>query len=100
MTHAIACALCGDTAGHRLVGRTGCACVTCLGEAVKQAICGQAHHPPTVTASDRCLLCGVAIVCGNLVAVRAPYRLCAACLRDVAQVALSDGDAGMRQVDF
>ena len=100
MTSAIPCALCGDTTGFRLVGRTGCACRACLGEAVKQAVCGDAHIPPTVTAGDRCLLCGEAITCGNVVAVRGPYRVCAACLRDVVDGALSHGDAAMRQVGF
>lgn len=101
MTTTHVCALCGSSEAL-LVGRTGCACKTCLGEAVKQAIIhgpSQAVAQSHVTASDRCLMCGDSIINGNLAAARGPYRLCQACLSDAAQDALNPQD-GFRAILF
>jgi hypothetical protein len=96
------CALCGTTTAHRIVGRVGCVCVDCLGEAAKQAIAKQ-HVPKsiTVTASDLCLLCGDEITSGNLAASRAPYKLCHGCLLTALESA-SDLPEGTQfiQVNF
>jgi len=81
MSNSTPCALCGSTTNNRIMGRAGCACVACIGEAAKQAIAKE-NVPArvSVTASDSCLLCGDAIVQGNLAASRAPYKICHDCL--------------------
>jgi hypothetical protein len=38
MRNSTPCALCGTTTAHRVMGRVGCACDGCIGEAAKQAI--------------------------------------------------------------
>lgn len=97
----IPCALCGTTNTDRVIGRTGCACTVCLGEAVKRTISGEGRRdPPTVTASDRCLLCGEPIVSGKVVAVRRPYRLCGGCLVAALEWAIGHEEKQMRQFDF
>lgn len=79
----IPCALCGSTEHHRFVGRAGCACVNCLGEAARQMLVREhPRNPPTVTASSRCLLCGDFVAKGNLAATRQPYALCQECVLD------------------
>lgn len=80
----VPCALCGSSENHLIVGRTGCACVQCLGEAAKQLIAQErVSHPPTLTASDHCLLCGEGVASGNAAASRGPYALCGQCVVDV-----------------
>lgn len=75
------CALCGSLEAHRIVGRTGCVCVSCMGEAAKQLLAKQDERmPPSVTASDRCLLCGDSITTGRIAASRAPYVICYQCI--------------------
>ena len=75
------CAICGSVTPYRLVGRTGCVCVNCLGDAAKQMI-ARARVPnlPTLTASHRRLLCGEPVVRSNIAATRGPYTICQPCV--------------------
>jgi hypothetical protein len=88
MSNTTPCALCGSVTRKRIQGRTGCACVDCLGEAAKQAI-SQADRSkkPSLTASDLCLLCGDPITRGNLAAARLPYVICHDCLKQALEAA-------------
>lgn len=96
------CALCGSLEAHRIIGRTGCACVSCMGEAAKQLVAKQDQRiPPTVTASDHCLLCGDPITKGQIAASRPPYVLCHQCiLQAVESVADFVPDGKFVQVNF
>ena len=96
------CALCGTTSIRIIAGRTGYACTECLGEAAKQVLAKQSvPESPSVTASDRCLLCGECITKGDLAAARGPYRLCHACIVVAVQdAAIPLGATGFIQVDF
>jgi hypothetical protein len=86
MNNSTPCALCGTTTAHRVMGRVGCACDGCIGEAAKQAIAKEKMpKQPNVTASDLCLLCGDPITKANLVAVRSPYKICHDCLMSALQ---------------
>jgi hypothetical protein len=81
MTNQPPCALCGSLDAKRIIGRTGCVCVLCMGEAAKQLLARQDQRKsPTVTASDRCLLCGDLITVGRIAATRAPYVICHHCI--------------------
>lgn len=92
------CAICGNRILHRLIGRAGCVCVDCLGNAAKQMIVRErVPNPPTLTASHRCLLCGEPVVGGNLAATRTPYILCHAC---VLQAFERMADPAFVQVEF
>lgn len=79
-TEGLPCVLCG-TKKQVALGINGCACMSCLGEAVKQALAKE-HVPeiPSVTASDHCLFCDLSIANGFLAAAKGPYRICHACL--------------------
>ena len=102
MSNTTPCALCGSISAHRIQGRTGCACVNCLGEAAKQAII-KADRPkqPRLTASDRCLLCGDPITDSNLAAARAPYVICHTCLLHALEIADDYDQTGVFvQVNF
>jgi hypothetical protein len=101
MSADIPCALCGSNTADRVMGRIGCACSNCLGEAAKQVIAKQNQPmPPAVTASDLCLMCGDPITKGGLVAVRGPYKICHSCLVSAVQEALPLGTTDFVQVNF
>ena len=101
MNSHIPCGLCGSTSENRLIGRTGCVCRSCLGEAAKQLVTlGQSPHEVTVTASDRCLLCGEGITTGHIAAVRGPYRICHACVVAAVEQAAPLGASAFVQVNF
>jgi hypothetical protein len=102
MSNATPCALCGTIAANRIQGRTGCACVNCLGEAAKQAISKvNRSKQPVLTASDRCLLCGDPISDSNLAAARAPYVICHGCLIHALELADDYEETGFFvQVNF
>lgn len=95
------CALCGTTVGDRVIDRAGCVCNVCLGAAVAQVVSGRGvRNLPTITAADRCLLCGETVVSGSVVAVRPPYHLCGTCIGAAAERALSGPADIVVQVDF
>lgn len=98
---AIPCALCGSNA-HLVAGRTGNACFECLGEAAKQMLAKQnVPSKPSLTASDRCLLCGDPITSGFLAASRGPYQICHGCIVDaIESLAVPIGTESFIQVDF
>jgi hypothetical protein len=102
MANTTPCAFCGKTDTRRIQGRTGCACVNCIGEAAKQAIAKMSvPDRPTLTASDRCLLCGDAITKHDLAAARPPYSLCQGCLIDAVKGAHeAENGASFIQVNF
>jgi len=102
MANTTPCALCGTTKGSRIQGRSGCACANCLGEAAKQAITkANEVSRPTVTASDRCLLCGDAVTKGDLAAAHPPYVICHECLLYALETASKrDGGVTFTQVNF
>jgi hypothetical protein len=102
MTVTTPCALCGTTTTQRIQGRAGCACVNCIGEATKQAIAKTSISKHiTLTASDRCLLCGDSITKGDLATARTPYVLCHECLIHALEGACENGTgASFIQVDF
>lgn len=102
MAHKTPCAICGSTTAQRILGRFGCACVNCIGEAAKQAI-AKANVPQrtTLTASDRCILCGDLITKNDLAAAHFPYALCHACLINALESAHEiDGGTSFTQVNF
>lgn len=84
------CALCG--ADDRLiVGRAGVVCRRCLAKAVTSILEAQASDPSKLSASDRCLLCGeMSVSRGDYAAVRAPYSICATCMKDGLDMAGDD----------
>jgi hypothetical protein len=96
------CAFCGTTTAARIQGRSGCACVNCIGEAAKQAIAKTSvPERTTLTASDRCLLCGDVVTKHDLAAAHSPYVLCHGCLINALQVAhKTDGGGSFIQVNF
>lgn len=102
MTNKVPCAICGTSEAQRIQGRTGCVCVNCLGEAAKQAIARvNVAQRATLTASDRCLLCGDTITKGNLAAAHSPYVLCHECLISALERAHGTGEGGtFTQVNF
>lgn len=100
MSNQTPCALCGTTTRNRIQGRFGCACVECLGEAAKQAIAkSKLVERPSVTASDRCVMCGDPITKGNLTATRFAYSVCHPCLVETLEGA-AEGNTTMIQVAF
>lgn len=76
--------------------------MNCIGEAAKQSIAKMsAPNRITLTASDRCLLCGDRVTKGALAAVHRPYALCHECLINALEIAHeAGGDAPFVQVDF
>jgi len=53
----------------------------CIGEAARQLLAKQDQPlTPSVTASDRCLLCGEVITTGSIAASHAPYVICHRCI--------------------
>ena len=98
----IPCAFCGTKSVAMIHGRTGCVCTDCLGEAAKQVV-AKRNVPisPSVTASDRCLLCGDSIASGALAVARGPYRLCHACIvLAVENAAIRGDESSFTQVNF
>lgn len=96
------CAFCGTTTAARIQGRSGCACVNCIGEATKQAIAKTSvPERTTLTASDRCLLCGDVVTKHDLAAAHSPYVLCHGCLINALEVAHETAGGGsFIQVNF
>lgn len=82
MSVSILCALCGNHE-QLIVGRAGVVCRLCLGKAISSVLGAKSSSPSELTASDRCLLCGeTAVSRGDYAAVRRPYAICAACMKD------------------
>lgn len=97
----VPCAMCGTTTGNRVIDRTGCVCNACLARALESVVAGSGtQNPPTVTASDHCLLCGDPVTSGSVVAVRGPYRLCGSCLISAAKRAVEQDRDTFLQVNF
>lgn len=95
----IPCALCGSIEHHRFIGRAGCACVNCLGEAARQMLVREhPRNPPALTASTRCLLCGDSVAKSTMAATRGPYAICQECVIDAFTRATDD--AGYVEVAF
>jgi hypothetical protein len=76
--------------------------VLCLGEAARQLLAKQDEPvSPSVTASDRCLLCGESVTAGSIAACRTPYVLCHHCIAQAVAAAAEHVPEGrFVQVNF